>query len=381
MTTAPEPPASSTGPAAEEEPPPGRRPGYLHRKVALFLADHPEDTFKVGDLTTAIDAPSKGAVFEVLKRLAAAGHATHTRDPHHRFRITQAGIDAAGTLPAAPAGPPTGGGGSGRSARRGPILRPNGERYFPRSLAGAADVDVLRRLRAKHIAVLLYGPPGTGKTAVIEAAFPDLLTVTGTGDTVVEDLLGTFIPLPEGGYEFAYGPAVQAMRQGRPLLIDDATLIPPRVLAVLYPAMDGRRVLHIPSYRNERVEAVDGFYVIAAHNPGVHGAVLSDALASRFDVHIEVSTDWALVKRLGVPAPAIDAGIALNDALDAGRVTWAPQLREMLGFARVRKALGDAAAIANLAGRAPDDDRPAVIDALSTAFGTTVTPLALGPQR
>jgi hypothetical protein len=30
--------------------------------------------------------------------------------------------------------------------------------------------------------------------------------------------------------------------------------------------MDGRRVIHIPAYRNERVEAADGFYLVAGHN-------------------------------------------------------------------------------------------------------------------
>ena len=178
-----------------------------------------------------------------------------------------------------------------------------------------------------------------------------------------------------------YGPLVTAMREGRPLLVDDATLIPPKVLAVLYPAMDGRRVIHLPGYRNERVDAADGFYVIAGHNPGVHGAILTEALASRFDVHIEVTTDFDLAKHLGVPAPAVTAAVALNADLQAGKVTWAPQLRELLGFARVRKTLGLPAAIANLAGRAPDDDRAAVIAALSTAFGTPVTALTLGQQR
>jgi hypothetical protein len=100
----------------------------------------------------------------------------------------------------------------------------------------------------------------------VEAAFPDLLTVAGTGDTVVEDFLGSFIPLPDGGFEFVYGPLVIAMRDGRALLVDDAPLIPPKVLAVLYPAMDGRRVITIPGYRNERVEAGERFYVIAGHN-------------------------------------------------------------------------------------------------------------------
>ncbi len=53
----------------------------------------------------------------------------------------------------------------------------------------------------------------------------------------------------------------------------------------------------------------------------------------------------------------------------------------MLGFARVRKTLGQAAAVANLAGIAPEDDRPAVIAELSKHFGDTVTALTLGKQR
>ncbi|MCA2226363.1 hypothetical protein [Nonomuraea aurantiaca] len=99
------------------------------------------------------------------------------------------------------------------------------------------------------------------------------------------------------------------------------------MLSVLYPAMDGRRVIHLTAYRNERVEAADGFYVIAGHNPGVHGAVLTEALASRFGVHIEVTTDWALARRLGVAAPAVAAAEDLNTELAAGNLTWAPQLR------------------------------------------------------
>ncbi|PWU55568.1 ATPase [Micromonospora globispora] len=370
-------PATSPDTADGTAPGGDRRPGYLYRQVAAYLARHPDQVLKVGEVTTAIAARSTGAVFEALKKMAAAGYATHQTGPH-RFQITKAGIDAAGTMP--PPAPRTPGSGRG-AGRRQPVTRPNGDLYFPRRLAGATDVDVLRRLRDKRIPVLLYGPPGTGKTALVEAAFPDLLTVAGTGDTVVEDFLGNFIPLPDGGYEFVYGPLVQAMREGRALLIDDATLIPPKVLAVLYPAMDGRRVITIPGYRNERVEASDGFYVIAGHNPGVHGAILTEALASRFDVHIEVTTDWHLARHLGVPSPAVQAAIALNADLAAGRVSWAPQLRELLGFARVRKTLGLPAAIGNLAGRAPEDDRSAVVAALQQHFGADVTALTLGKQR
>ena len=63
------------------------RGGYLYPKVIRFLATRPGELLKVGEITRAIGAPSTGAVFEVLKKMAAAGHATHLRDPH-RFQIT-----------------------------------------------------------------------------------------------------------------------------------------------------------------------------------------------------------------------------------------------------------------------------------------------------
>ena len=80
------------------------------------------------------------------------------------------------------------------------------------------------------------------------------------------------------------------------------------------------------------------------------------------------------------PTP-LTAAQRLNADAEAGKVTWAPQLRELLGFTRVRKTLGLPAAIANLAGRAPEDDRADVINALTNAFGTAVSTLALGKQR
>ena len=214
------PAAAAGGPAGTPER--GRRAGQLYRQVAAYLAAKPDTVLKVGEVTAAIGAPSAGAVFEALKRMAAAGYASHHTGPH-RFQVTQAGIDAAGTLPP-PAPRPTGASGP-RPGRRQPVRRPNGELYFPRRLAGGTDIDVLRRLRDKKIPVLLYGPPGTGKTALVEAAFGDLLTVAGTGDTCVDDFLGSYFPLPDGGYEFVYGPLVVAMREGRPLLVDDATLM------------------------------------------------------------------------------------------------------------------------------------------------------------
>jgi MoxR-like ATPase len=61
------------------------------------------------------------------------------------------------------------------------------------------------------------------------------------------------------------------------------------LLAVIYPAMDGRRQVIMKGNGGEVIDAAPGFYVVAGHNPGVLGAVLSDALASRFSLQIQVA--------------------------------------------------------------------------------------------
>ena len=145
--------------------------------------------------------------------------------------------------------------------------------------------------------------------------------------------------------------------------------------------MDGRGFVTIPAFANERVDAVDGFYVIAAHNPGVHGAILTQALASRFAVHIEVTLDVDTARTLGVPAKAIAVAIDLNRKLQDQSIGWAPQLRELIAFRDIADAVGQAAAVGNLAAIAPIDDRDQVVQVLRTHFGAGVTPLALGKRK
>ena len=244
------------------------------------------------------------------------------------------------------------------------------------------DVEALRRLRAAGVPALLYGPPGTGKTSLVEAAFgDDLVTVAGDGDTTAADLVGEYTQKPDGTFEFIYGPLIRAMQEGKVLFIDDATLISPAVLAALYPAMDGRREVIVKAHKGETIEAAGGFYVVAGHNPGVHGAILTEALASRFSVQVRVSTDYDLAHALKIDPRAIRAARDLAARQASGEIGWAPQLRELLAYAKVAAILGESAAIANLASVAPEEDRDAVAEAVAKAFArTAVAPLALGRQ-
>ena len=165
------------------------------------------------------------------------------------------------------------------------------------------------------------------------------------------------------------------------IFFDDATLISPAVLAVAYPAMDGRREITVKAHKGEVITAADGFYVCAGHNPGVHGAILTEALSSRFSVQVRVSTDYDLAHALRIDPRAIRAARDLAAQQASGEIGWAPQLRELLAFAKVAGILGEDAAIANLVGIAPGEDADAVAEAVARAFARkAVAPLALGRQ-
>ncbi|HZD13657.1 MAG TPA: AAA family ATPase, partial [Pseudonocardiaceae bacterium] len=174
---------------------------------------------------------SAGAVGNALTVLTGHGQAELSQARPRRYRATATTTAAGGPpapAPAAAAAPaPAPDPAAAAAVVSGPVARPNGQLYQPRLLSGLPDVTVLRKLRAAGVPALLYGPPGTGKTSLIEAAFgADLVTVPGDGDTTVADLVGEYTQTPEGRYRFVHGPLVVAMREGRCLFLDDASLIP-----------------------------------------------------------------------------------------------------------------------------------------------------------
>ncbi|MFC7344931.1 AAA family ATPase [Saccharopolyspora griseoalba] len=364
--------------------------GELQKRVARELDSR--GNASPGEIAAALGS-SSGGVGYALGALQSKGAARKVSDKPVRYAPTgiTPEVHSGAAIPAPraaakskrkPAGAkkPEPAGYKAPAKVTGPVARPNGTTYQPRALAGKTDVDALRKLRAAKVPALLYGPPGTGKTSVVEAAFDDAITVQGDADTTVGDFVGEYVQLPDGRFEFAHGPLVRAMKEGRALFIDDATLISPTVLAVVYPAMDGRGEIVIKANAGEVITAAPGFYVIAGHNPGVHGAVLTDALSSRFTAHIKVSSDYALAEQLGVSPKAVRVAKNLAKRAEHGEVSWAPQLRELLGFKKLAEVLGEPAAAGNLVNIAPEEDREAVAEAVRDSFGKAPEPLALGEQ-
>jgi len=269
-------------------------------------------------------------------------------------------------------------------------VRPNGQKYFTRQWGTHTDTAVLRKAReaTKNFFStgagspqfsFFYGVPGTGKTALVEASFYDeeVITLIGSGDTDTNDFFGGFIQTPSGKYDWVDGGFIKAVEQGLPFFIDEIGLIDPKELTPVYGVMDGRKEITIPMNPDRgTIKVHENFYVIGATNPNAPGVRMSEALLSRFQIQVELTTDWALAKKLGVPATMVSVAQNLHKRTqgDSAEISWSPQMRELLGFRDTAEIFGTEFAISNLIASAPEMDRDVVVDVIARAFGAEHKP-------
>ena len=252
--------------------------------------------------------------------------------------------------------------------------RPNGKPYYARKWNTFWDVDVLKEARPLLKFPLLHGPPGTGKTAMAESAFgEELITSIISAETTKGELYGSYVPDGSSGYVWVDGPLLTAVKEGRPILLDEILLGDPKVLSVLYPLMDGRGFLDVDANPQIGITpAKEGFFVIGSGNPNVPGAKISPALASRFPLQVEVTTDWKLAEKLGADKNVVTfcSSLATRASGTNPSLSWAPQFRELLDFADIAKQWGEHFAVENLLRLCPRRDLDEVRKLARTAWPT-----------
>lgn len=265
--------------------------------------------------------------------------------------------------------------------------------YYARNIMGHIDVELLRKFREESLFCQLSGSPGCGKTSLVEAAFGDeLLTANGNGDYSSASFIGEWTINVERNSgnpnEFAWtdGILCRAMKEGRPLLIDEATLLPSHALDAIHSATDGRGYIDLDEFPGKpRIHAKKGFYVIMAYNPHtLHGREIPEAIRSRFGVVLNVATDYNALDHFEIPSNMRRVAVRMNnvnqDSLNkSGRGVWVPQMRELLNFKKlVNSGLSEEFAFNNLVGLCPEMFREQFIQEIHAVTNIYSESLSLG---
>jgi MoxR-like ATPase len=243
------------------------------------------------------------------------------------------------------------------------------------------EVEVVVAALAAGRNVLLEGPPGTGKSTLLRSVAGalglDFVFVEGNAELTPARLLGSHDPahvLAEGytAEAFVDGPMLEAVRSGSLLYVEEINRIPEETLNVLVTVMSEREVT-VP--RLGRVEAAEGFRLVAAMNPfdAVGTARISGAIYDR-TCRVAMGYQDADEESAIVSAVSADATAALGPEVTAKIVELVRATREhpdirlgssvrgAIDMAAVASALGE---LRGVAGDSDDVTRDAAITALS----------------
>lgn len=128
---------------------------------------------------------------------------------------------------------------------------------------------------------LLHGPPGTGKSTWPERRFGDVERVALHEEMDPAELIGMW-SLKEGTTEFLEGPAVRAMRNGVPLVLDEFDRVSPSINSLLHAILDDPEIASLTLPSGEVVRPDAGYRVIATMNANPH--VLERPILDRMDI-------------------------------------------------------------------------------------------------
>ena len=164
--------------------------------------------------------------------------------------------------------------------------------------------------------VLMVGERGTGKNSIIyELAHrlnQPIEVLSMNEDTTTRDLTERMI-LVDGKTEWVPSAVVEAIKNGRWLVLDEIDRAPPGVLSVLNNLLQFKE---ITLRSGERIRAGDGFRVVALMNPPTSayaGGELSSELEDRFLIHyIDYLPEKEEVEYLKSIGPDVDTETIVN---------------------------------------------------------------------
>ena len=186
--------------------------------------------------------------------------------------------------------------------------------------------------------VMLCGDTGTGKSyvasEVFEAAGWAFETINMHSAVTAGQIIGKYDPNDKGAFVWHDGPLIRAMKDGKPLLIEEANAMTSAVSLCLYAPMDKdpkKRKLTLIAHEGETITAHPDFRLVLTGNLGYRGTErFNPAIQNRIADYISLPyLSQELEAQLLMKTSKIDKDTAQNMARVASAVR---ANREKSGF-------------------------------------------------
>ena len=210
------------------------------------------------------------------------------------------------------------------------------------NFAKTPDYETLKKFLKNDMFFNIYvhGEKGCGKTASIIAIHEELgkgyIRVNVSIETDEDALIGR-VWLRNGETVYEKGPVIQAMEEGKTLLLDEIDLGHPQRLMCLQSILEGSG--YFIKKTNEMIYPKPGFRVIATANTKGSGddtgnyigtQMLNGAMIDRFSMfyHFSYASPEVETQILKMNRSVIDGGNSVTDTFLSNLVTWANQIRK-----------------------------------------------------
>ncbi len=180
----------------------------------------------------------------------------------------------------------------------------------------------------------VWGPPGTGKSHFALMALrennrkSDVAQVTLNEDTVVQELLGHYVP-KESEFAWHDGPVTKSFRFGGGLVVNELSRGTGAVKDMFLSILDDPEIALLSLPNNENLRRGDGFRVVVTANTPPDD--LDEALQDRFDAIVKVTEpNPELIRHLNALMKGI-GNVVLDSYKDDAR---AISPRRIMAFAK-----------------------------------------------
>lgn len=218
--------------------------------------------------------------------------------------------------------------------------------------------DTKKRLEVAikaNVSTLIIGETGCGKTTIVrdlaETSNADVIRFNMTGETSVDEFVGKYT-LAQGETVWQDGILLQAVKQGKWLVVDEINVALPEILFVLHSLLDDDRSLTVANHDGELVKPHKSFRFFATMNPVEEYAGTKDlnkAFLSRFGMVLtmtypDAKTEAKVVKRAGIDDQTadklVDVGVTIRKAKAEGKVYYTCSTRDVIQWAALIPELG-----------------------------------------